>query len=286
MTSFLITGTNTGIGRATAEALAAKGGRVMLAGRSQEKTMPVVQELRARFPNTEVEFLLIDLADLASVKQAAATVLRSGRPLDVLINNAGLAAAERTTKDGFEITFGTNHVGHFALTEMLLPLLKAAPQGRIVHVASEAHRGAKGIPFDTLRTPVARREAFRVYGISKLANILYTKELARRLTDTRVTTYALHPGVVKSDIWRGLPGWMRSIITIFMITNEKGAVTSVYCATAPELATVSGRYYDKSREKEPTPVAKDENLARQLYDWSDSAVTGALGQGWRESPGS
>ncbi|HZS59843.1 MAG TPA: SDR family oxidoreductase [Gemmatimonadaceae bacterium] len=285
MTSYLITGTNTGIGRATAEALAARGGRVILAARSHEKTMPVVHELRARFPNTEIEFLLIDLADLASVKQAAATVLSSGRPLDVLINNAGLASAERLTKDGFEITFGTNHLGHFALTEMLLPLLKAAPQGRIVHVSSEAHRRADGIPFDALRTAVPRNEAFRMYGISKLANILYTRELARRLTGTRVTTYALHPGVVKSDIWRGLPGWIRAIITLFMISNEKGAVTSVYCATAPELATVTGRYYDKSREKETTPLAQDENLARQLYDWSDSAVTGALGQGWRETGG-
>lgn len=285
MTTYLITGTNTGIGRATAEALAAKGGRVILAARSHEKTMPVVHSLRARFPNTEIEFLLIDLADLASVKKAAATVLSSGRPLDVLINNAGLAAAERTTKDGFEITFGTNHLGHFALTEMLLPLLEAAPQGRIVHVSSEAHRRAQGIPFDTLRAPVERRDAFRMYGISKLANILYTKELARRLAGTRITTYALHPGVVKSDIWRGLPGWIRSIITIFMISNEKGAVTSVYCATAPELANVAGRYYDKSREKEPTAVAKDEKLARELYDWSDAAVTGVLGSGWRQAAG-
>lgn len=285
MPSYLITGTNTGIGRATAAALAARGGRVILAARSHEKTMPVVHELRARYPNTEVEFLLIDLADLSSVKQAAATVLASGCPLDVLINNAGLAAALRTTKDGYEITFGTNHLGPFALTEMLLPLLKAAPQGRIVNVASEAHRRAEGIPFDTLRTAVPVNEAFRMYSISKLANILYTRELAKRLAGTRVTTYALHPGVVKSDIWRGLPVWLRSIIKLFMISNEKGAVTSVYCATAPELATVTGRYYDKSREKETTALAKDENLARQLYEWSDSAVTGALGSGWREIAG-
>lgn len=285
MTTYLITGTNTGIGRATAEALAAKGGRVILAARSHEKTMPVVHALRARFPNAEIEFLLIDLADLASVQKAATTVLNSGRPLDVLINNAGLASAEQTTKDGFEITFGTNHLGHYALTEMLLPLLKAAPQGRIVHVSSEAHRKATGIPFDTLRTPVPRRDAFRMYGISKLANILYTKELARRLTGTRVTTYALHPGVVKSDIWRGLPGWLRAIITLFMISNEKGAVTSVYCATAPELASVSGRYYDKSREKEPTPIAQDEALALQLDEWSAAAVTGVLGADWIVSPG-
>jgi retinol dehydrogenase-12 len=165
---------------------------------------------------------------------------------------------------------------------MLLPLLTAVPQGRIVHVSSEAHRNAKGIPFDTLRNTVPRNEAFRMYGISKLANILYTKELARRLPRTRVTTYALHPGVVKSDIWRGMPAWLRSIIKLFMISNEKGAVTSVYCATAPELATVTGRYYDKSREREPSELSKDPALARQLYDWSDAAVGSVLGEGWRD----
>jgi len=280
MTSYLVTGSNTGIGRATAEALAAKGGRVILAARSQEKTMPVLQEIRARFPNAEVEFLSIDLADLASVKAAATTVMSSGRPLDVLINNAGLAGSTGRTKDGFQLTFGTNHLGPFAFTEMLLPLLTAAPQGRIVNVASEAHRGAKGINWDALRE--FDKGLIGAYSVSKLANVLYAKELARRLVATRVTTSSLHPGVVASDIWRKLPAPVRVIAKLFMISNEKGAQTSVYCATAPELASVSGRYYEKSAEKEPSAVAKDEALARQLYDWSDAAVASVLGQGWRE----
>jgi retinol dehydrogenase-12 len=284
MTSYLVTGANTGIGRATAEALAAKGGRVILAARSQEKTMPVVQDIRARYPNAEVEFLSIDLADLASVKAAAATVMSSGRQLDVLINNAGLAGSTGRTKDGFQLTFGTNHIGPFAFTEMLLPLLTAAPQGRIVNVASEAHRGAKGIKWDALRE--FDKGLIGAYSVSKLANVLYAKELARCLVATRVTTYSLHPGVVASDIWRKLPAPVRVIAKLFMISNEKGAQTSVYCATAPELASVSGRYYEKSREKEPSPVAKDEALARELYDWSDSAVTSVLGQGWRRVGGS
>jgi retinol dehydrogenase-12 len=279
MTSYLVTGSNTGIGRATAEALAAKGGRVILAARSQEKTMPVVQEIRARFPNAEVEFLSIDLADLASVKAAATTVMSSGRPLDVLINNAGLAGSTGRTKDGFQLTFGTNHIGPFAFTEMLLPLLTAAPQGRVVNVASEAHRGAKGINWDALRE--FDKGLIGAYSVSKLANVLYAKELARRLVATRVTTSSLHPGVVASDIWRKLPAPVRVIAKLFMISNEKGAQTSVYCATAPELASVSGRYYEKSAEKEPSAVAKDEALARELYDWSDSAVASVLGQGWR-----
>jgi dehydrogenase/reductase SDR family protein 13 len=280
MTSYLVTGSNTGIGRATAEALAAKGSRVILAARSQEKTMPVLQEIRARFPNAEVEFLSIDLADLASVKAAATTVMSSGRPLDVLINNAGLAGSTGRTKDGLQLTFGTNHLGPFAFTEMLLPLLTATPQGRIVNVASEAHRGAKGINWDALRE--FDKGLIGAYSVSKLANVLYAKELARRLVATRVTTSSLHPGVVASDIWRKLPAPVRVIAKLFMISNEKGAQTSVYCATAPELASVSGRYYEKSAEKEPSAVAKDEALARELYDWSDSAVSSVLGQGWRE----
>jgi len=280
MTSYLVTGSNTGIGRATAEALAAKGSRVILAARSQEKTMPVLQEIRARFPNAEVEFLSIDLADLASVKAAATTVMSSGRPLDVLINNAGLAGSTGRTKDGFQLTFGTNHLGPFAFTEMLLPLLTATPQGRIVNVASEAHRGAKGINWDALRE--FDKGLIGAYSVSKLANVLYAKELARRLVATRVTTSSLHPGVVASDIWRKPPAPVRVIAKLFMISNEKGAQTSVYCATAPELASVSGRYYEKSAEKEPSAVAKDEALARELYDWSDSAVSSVLGQGWRE----
>jgi dehydrogenase/reductase SDR family protein 13 len=279
MASFLITGTNTGIGRATAAALAAKGGRVILAARSHEKTMPVVHELRARFPNAEVDFLLIDLADLSSVKTAASSVLASGRPLDVLINNAGLAGSTGRTKDGFQLTFGTNHLGPFALTEMLLPLLSAAPQGRIVNVASEAHRGAKGIDWEALRA--FGKGLFKEYSVSKLMNILYAKDLTRRLVGTRVTTYSLHPGVVASDIWRKLPAPVMAIAKLFMISNEKGAQTSVYCATSPEVATASGRYYDKSREKEPTALARDENLARELYEWSDSAVTSVLAPGWR-----
>jgi NAD(P)-dependent dehydrogenase (short-subunit alcohol dehydrogenase family) len=287
MASYLITGTNTGIGRTTAAALAATGGRVIMAGRSREKTLPVVEELQRRFPSTAIEFLPIDLADLHSVRAAATSVIASGRPLDVLINNAGVAGAEGTTKDGFETTFGTNHLGPFALTEMLLPLLTAAPQGRIVNVSSQAHRGAKGIDFGILRQPGVRRTSFAAYGVSKLANILYAKELARRLTGTRVTTYALHPGVVQTEIWRSLPGWMQSIMKLFMISAEQGAVTTVYCATSAALANVSGRYYEKSREKQPTAVAEDPKLARELYAWSDSAVAGVLGSGWRDvvSPG-
>jgi retinol dehydrogenase 12 len=283
MTSYLITGTNTGIGRTTAEALAARGGRIVLAARSSEKAMPVVNDLRSRFPGTEIEFLPIDLADLHSVRRAASTVLGWGKPLDVLINNAGVAGAEGLTKDGFEVTIGTNHLGHFVLTEMLLPLLAASGEGRIVNVSSEAHRSAKGIDFTTLRNPGVRKTSFQAYARSKLMNILHARELSHR---TRVHTYALHPGVVATDIWRALSPWMQAILKLFMISSEKGARTTVYCATAPELASASGRYYEKSREKEPAPLATDERLARELYEWSGSAADAVLGAGWREGQAS
>jgi retinol dehydrogenase 12 len=280
MASYLITGTNTGIGRATAEALAARGARLILTARSREKGLPVVNDLRSRFPNAEIEFVALDLADLQSVRGAASAVVASGRPLDVLINNAGVAGIDGTTKDGFEITFGTNHLGHFALTEMLLPVITA----RVVNVSSEAHRNAKGIDFEALRRGGERRNILHAYAVSKLANILHAKELAKR---SRVSTYALHPGLVASDIWRRLPTWVRGLMKLFMISNEKGAVTSVYCATAPEIATVSGRYFDKCAEKGAAPLANNEALARDLYAWSDSAVTSVLGADWRDlvSPG-
>lgn len=278
MANYLITGTNTGIGRTTAAALAAGGGRLVLAARSRERTLPVVNDLRSRFPGTEIEFLPIDLADLHSVQSAATTVLGWGKPLDVLINNAGVAGAEGLTKDGFETTIGTNHLGHFVLTEMLVPLLAAAPKARIVNVSSEAHRGAKGIDFDALRTPGQRKTSFQAYSVSKLMNILHAKELARR---TRINTYALHPGVVATEIWRSLPPWIQALMKLFMISSEKGARTTVYCATAPELASASGRYYDKSREKQPAPLANDEGLARDLYEWSGTAADAVLGAGWR-----
>ncbi len=281
MTTYLITGTNTGIGRATLEALAARGGRIIAAARSRDKMAPIADDLRARFPATTIELLSIDLADLASVRAAAQTVLASGAPLDVLINNAGVAGAAGLTRDGFEMTFGTNHLGPFVLTEMLLPRLREAPQSRVVNVASQAQFNAKRIDWSALRKPGVRKTSYAAYGLSKLMNVLYTKELARRLAGTRVTTYALHPGVVKSDIWRNLPPAVQWIMKRFMITNEKGAVTTVYCATAPELAKVSGRYYNKSREAPPNPLADDESLARELVTWSEAAVAGVLGPSWR-----
>jgi dehydrogenase/reductase SDR family protein 13 len=271
--TFLVTGANSGIGRAMVEALAARGGRVILAARSEERTRPVLDGIRARRAAAAVDFLQVDVSSLSSVRRAAETFLASGRPLDVLVNNAGVAGTTALSADGFDLTYATNHIGPFLLTSLLLPAIERAPQGRIVNVSSVGHMQAKAIDWTLLeRRTQPRKSGFRDYAATKLMNILHAKELARRLTGTRVTTYALHPGGVKSNIWRALPGPAQWVIKLFLISNEEGAKTQLYCATAPELAGVTGRYYDKSREVPPNPLADDPVLARELWTRTERAI--------------
>jgi len=268
--SFLITGGNTGIGFATARALAARGGRVHIACRSPEKGQAAVLAIRQATGSDQVELLELDLADLGSVRAAARGFLALGEPLHVLINNAGLAGRRGLTSDGFELVFGVNHLGHFALTTALLDCLKSS-KARIVNVASDAHVQAPGIDFDRLRRPAGNITAMREYAVSKLCNVLFTQELARRLAGTGVTAYALHPGVVASDIWRRVPWPVRPLLTRRMLSIDEGAQTSLYCATAPELAQVSGRYYENCADRAPSPVATPE-LGRLLWEHSEEWV--------------
>jgi retinol dehydrogenase 12 len=276
--TFLVTGANSGIGRAMVEALAARGGHVVLAARSEERTRPVLDGIRVRRPTVAVEFLQVDVSDLASVRRAASAYLATGRPLDVLVNNAGVGGTNALSADGFDLTYATNHLGPFLLTSLLLPAIERAPQGRIVNVSSIGHMQVKRIDWTLLeRRTEPRKSGFLDYGITKLMNILHAKELARRLTGTRVTTYALHPGGVKSNIWRALPRPVQWGIKLFLISNEEGAKTQLYCATAPELAGVSGRYYDKSREVPPSRLAEDPALARELWTRTEGAIASATG---------
>ncbi len=262
----VITGANTGIGRATAENLAQRGCTVVLAGRSAERTQPVLDAIRSA--GGEALFVELNLGELASVRAGAARICDLGRPIDILINNAGLAGQRGLTKDGFELTFGTNHLGHFLLTVLLAKQLKSAAAARIVNVSSKSHYDAKGIDFAALQKPTQSVTGMSEYAVSKLANVLFTSELARRLGPSGVHSYALHPGVVASDIWRRIPWGLRSLAKLFMISNEEGARTSLYCATAPEVADHDGRYYDKCREKKPSRLAGDAELARQLWEKS------------------
>lgn len=267
--TFLITGANTGIGRATAGDLARRGGKVFVACRSADKGRAAAAEIAAATGNKAVAFLPLDLADLASVRNCAAEFLARGEPLHVLINNAGVAGARGLTKDGFELAFGINHLGHFALTTALLDCLAASAPSRVVTVASDAHYQAKGIDFEAVRRSTASRTGLHEYAVSKLANVLFSAELARRMQGRGVTAYALHPGVVASDIWRRVPWPVRPLMKLPMLSTERGAATSLYCATAPELDGVTGRFYESSREREPSAAVTPE-LAGELWQRSEA----------------
>jgi dehydrogenase/reductase SDR family protein 13 len=255
------------------EAIAARGGSVVLAARSEARTRPVLDGLRSRHPAADAQFVSIDVSDLASVRRAAGKFLAGGRPLDVLVNNAGVAGTNALSADGFDLTYATNHIGPFLLTNLLLPLVSDSPQGRVVNISSVAQMRVKQIDWSVLERRMApKRSAFSDYAVTKLMNVLHAKELARRLAGTRVTTYSLHPGAVASNIWRALPQSLQWFMKLFMLSNEEGARTPLYCATEPQLATVSGRYYDKRREVPPNPLANDPALAQELWARTEAAV--------------
>jgi retinol dehydrogenase 12 len=275
--TFLVTGGNTGIGRQTAAVLARGGGRVYIACRSAAAGESAVAGIKADTGSETVWLLPLDLASLASVRSCAARFLSLDEPLHVLVNNAGVGGQRGLTEDGFELHFGVNHLGHFALTMLLLDRLKVSGSGagqgaRVVTVSSDAHYGAPGIDFDAVRRSTPSFTGQREYAVSKLCNVLFTQELARRAGD--VSSYALHPGVVASDIWRRVPWPARAIIKRRMLTVEQGAVTSVYCATSPAVAAESGLFYDKCAVRAPSKVATPE-LGELL--WKHSAEWTGLG---------
>jgi NAD(P)-dependent dehydrogenase (short-subunit alcohol dehydrogenase family) len=267
--TFLVTGGNTGIGRATAAGLAQRGGRVWIAARSPAKGQAAVAEIRASTGNDSVFFLPLDLADLDSVRAGAAAFLALDEPLHVLVNNAGVAGRRGLTRQGFELTFGVNHLGHFALTDALLGRLTDSAPARVVTVSSDAHYSAPGIDYEALHRPARSITGMREYAVSKLCNVVFTQELARRVAGTGVTTYALHPGVVASDIWRRVPWPVRPLMTRRMLSVDEGAATSLYCATSPEVALASGLFYDKCAQRAPSRVATGE-LGRELWDRSQA----------------
>ncbi len=230
--------------------------------------MKVVNEIHSETGNTSAEFLKLDLADLQSVRDAASSFLSRDLVLDRLINNAGLAGHDGVTRQGFELTFGVNHLGHFLFTHLLEDALKKAERARIVNVASRAHYRAKGIDFSTLRAPKKTYTGMKEYSVSKLCNVLHAKSLADRLKGDGITAYSLHPGVVASDVWRRVPQPGQMIIKRFMITNEEGALTTLHCAMSDEAGDETGLYYDKCRTKEPSELAHDRTLAAELYERS------------------
>ncbi len=266
--TFLVTGANTGIGLATAKALAREGARVYVACRSRAKGEEAVAGIKASAGSDSVWLLPLDLADLDSVRSCAAEFLDRGEPLHVLVNNAGVAGQRGLTRQGFELMFGVNHLGHFALTQLLLGRLTESAPARVVTVASDAHYSARGVDFEAVRRRTRGITGLREYAVSKLCNVLFSQELARRTAGTGVTTYALHPGVVASDIWRRVPWPARQLVTRRMLSVDEGAATSLYCATSAEVAQDGGLFYDACAPRAASAVATGE-LAAELWKRSE-----------------
>jgi retinol dehydrogenase 12 len=268
----LITGANTGIGLVTACELAKLGYHVVIACRSNANGVEAVKKIQALSDNKNVESVVLDLSDFDSVRQCAKQFLDKDLPLHLLINNAGLAGQKGFTKSGFELAFGVNHMGHFLLTNLLLDRLKASAPARIVTLASRAHIRTKGIDWEACRKPTKSLFALKEYADSKLANVLFSAELARRLAGTNVSTYSLHPGVVASDIWRTVPWPLSALVKRNMLTTEDGAKTSLYCATSTDVAQQTGLYYDKCQVKQSSKVGQDLRLAAELWGRSEAWV--------------
>ena len=267
--NYVITGANTGIGKAAALQLAARGGRVILACRSEAKTMPVIDEIKAA-GNPNAEFMSLDLGSLDSIRGTAAALNARNLHIDGLINNAGVAGQRGQTKDGFELQFGTNHIGHYLWTRLLLDRVKASAPNRIVIVASNSHLKAKGIDWDAVQQPTKTYAGLHEYEVSKLCNVLFQRELTRRLgPNSPVHTYALNPGRVATDGWRRIPQPFRWLVTRFMITSEQGGSYTVKCATDGAIANDTGRYYNRGKVQDVNPLVTD---ALALDLWNRSAA--------------
>ena len=276
----LITGGNSGIGFETALALATAGATVAFTSRDPHRGEHAADEIRRRTA-VQPHLMPLDLASFASIRAFAADFLERFDSLHVLINNAGLVLSERTeTEEGFETTFGVNHLGHFLLTDLLLERIKASAPARIVNVASRAHRFARsGLDFDDLQL-TSRYGGMKAYARSKLANIYFTRELARRLQGTGVIVNALHPGSPATGFGRdgdikGPFDWLYSLARPFLRSPQKGAQTSIYLASAPEVEGVTGNYFADSKETEPTSIARDDEAACRLWDASEALVSQA-----------
>src|SRR5215211_4276544 len=267
----LITGGTSGIGRAAATALAAMGAEVVVAGRSRERGELAVEEIRDTSGNARVSLMLADLAVQAEVRGLAEEFRERYDRLDVLVNNAGIIQSKRTeTPDSIELTLAVNHLAPFLLTNLLLDLLKESAPSRIVTVSSEARRGAE-IDFDDLQSE-RRYRAFRVYGMTKLANILFTYELAERLEGTRVVANCLHPGGVNTNFAnnnRGLGTLIFRAFKPFMRTAEQGADTVVYLASSPEAGEMTGRYLTDRKVISSYQEPHDVSAQKRLWEVSE-----------------
>lgn len=260
MKTTFITGATSGIGRALARDLSRNGHNIVVAGRSRDRGISLVSEIEGS--GGSASFLHLDLGSLESVSRAAGEFLARNVTIDVMVNNAGVGMAKGVTVDGFEKHFAINHLAHFLLNHELQPAFLEGT--RVISVASSVHKRVGGIDFEKITRK--GRSMFRLdeYGVSKLANVLYTAELARRRSEWN--TYAVHPGFVNTKI---LPGWLRLLRSARLLTPEQGAATIVYCATDPGLDGQSGHYYARGTRAEPSSAAQDPELAAELWARSE-----------------
>jgi len=266
----LVTGATAGIGLVTARVLAEKGATVVVVGRSPARADATVAAIRLRTGNPQVDFLVADLSSQADIRRLAGQFLERYPRLDVLVNNAGALFLKRQESvDGIEMTFALNHLGYFLLTELLLDRQKACTPARIVNVSSAAHRRVT-LDFDDLQAHRHYR-GFRQYSRSKLANLLFTYELSRRLQGSGVTANALHPGFVLSNFGTNNGWWrlLRPIFRLMAIDVEEGALTTIYAATAPELEKVTGEYFDEQHAALSSAASHDPDAARRLWQISE-----------------
>jgi NAD(P)-dependent dehydrogenase (short-subunit alcohol dehydrogenase family) len=263
----LVTGATSGIGRVTALELARLGAAVVVVGRADAKSAAVVREIKQETGNPEVRYVLADLSSQQEIRQLADRVTELYPRLDVLVNNAGaINLFRQLSLDGIELTLALNHLNYFLLTNLLLDMLKANTPSRIVNVSSSAHRGAS-IDFDDLQSQAGYR-GFHVYARSKLANLLFTYELARRLEGTGVTSNALHPGLVATNLLsnNGFFGKLCNFgLRVKGISKEKGADTAIYLATSPEVEGITGQYFEQRRPIRSSGPSYDVDAAARLW---------------------
>jgi len=277
----VVTGGNSGIGKETAVALARAGARVVITARDPARGEAAVADIRSRSGNQGVDLVVFDLASLVSTEAGAGAINDRCPRIDVLVNNAGVVLSDRReTVDGFESTFAINHLGPFLLTQRLLERVIASGPSRIVNVSSIAHRSARhGMNFDDLQS-TKRYSSMQAYGQSKLANILFTTELARRLKGTGTTANCVHPGTVATGYGRdgdthGFLTFGLKVIKPFVLTAEKGARTSVYVASSPEVADISGAYFVKCKRHQPSESGQDAAAAARLWAVSEELIAAA-----------
>ncbi|XP_069801159.1 dehydrogenase/reductase SDR family member 13 [Dendropsophus ebraccatus] len=271
----IVTGGNVGIGKMTALDMAKRGARVILACRMKETGEAAAYDIRRLSGNNQVLFMKLDLASIASIRSFCQTFLSSEPRLDILINNAGIEAKGKTD-DGFNLVFGVNHLGHFLLTHLLLDRLKQCSPSRIVVLASRAYRRGR-IDLKNLNPPgESWKEILQAYCDSKLANVLYVRELANKLQGTDVTCYAVHPGVVLTNLGRSLPYWLQVLLFplawMLLKTPMDGAQTSIYCAVQEGIEMYSGRYFADCQVQQVLPHARDDAIAKKLWEVSEDLL--------------